>query len=427
MVNVNEPTRLQQKLDRRWEQLDAADIDDRDREAIRAFVEYRRDVEDRARSTLTNDLSQLRCASERAETWLVDMSFGDLRRLLSTLVTPKPDGYGLDPDGTGMYGYKRALRVFFRFLDESDDWGDYPWHEDVELPTLEMSGAGSREEMLSGEDIEALKDAATCPRDRALIALLADIGGRIGMVLSLRRKDMHLDGDEPYFEPNAEVVDGLKDLDSTQIPVLYSRAEVRTYLRHHHPDKGNPSAPVWALERGYDHDNPQQSAVGDDRVRDVLQGCADRAGIAKPVNPHNFRRTGATRMSNSDRLTPQEIIQILGWSDDRPLEAYDQTTESERNSAIHEALGFSQGNGGSDEDELAFEHIVCGNCREEIESTAQFCPNCGHETDDAARQLKEDAKDDVSGDAINEPDSDRRELKGVVREVLAENPSLLED
>ncbi|MFC6975858.1 zinc ribbon domain-containing protein [Halomicroarcula sp. GCM10025709] len=132
-------------------------------------------------------------------------------------------------------------------------------------------------------------------------------------------------------------------------------------------------------------------------------------------------------MSNSDRLTPQEIIQILGWSDDRPLEAYDQTTESERNSAIHEALGFSQGNGGSDEDELAFEHIVCGNCREEIESTAQFCPNCGHETDDAARQLKEDAKDDVSGDAINEPDSDRRELKGVVREVLAENPSLLED
>jgi len=427
MVDVNEPTRLQQKLDRRWEQLEEADIDDRDREAIRAFVEYRRDVEDRARSTLTNDLSQLRCASVRADTWLVDMSFGDVRRLLSTLVTPKPEGYGLDPDGTGMYGYKRALRVFFRFLDESEDYGDYPWHEDVELPTLEMSGAGSRDEMLSGEEIEALKDAANRPRDRALIALLADIGGRIGMTLSLRRKDMHLDGDEPFFEPNTEVVDGLKDLGSSQIPVLYSRSEVRTYLRQHHPDKGNPNAPVWAIAKGYDYENPQQCAVSGDRVRDMLEECAARADIDKPVNPHNFRRTGATRMSNSDRLTPQEIIQILGWSDDRPLEAYDQTTESERNSAIHEALGFSDGETTGEGDDLAFEMIVCGNCRAEIEASSQYCPNCGEATTEDARATTEEAEDDVVDDAIDETDPDKRDIKGIVREVIKEDPSVLED
>lgn len=428
MVDVNEPTRLQKKLDRRWDQLEEAAIDDRDREAIREFVEFRRDVEDRARSTLTNDLSQLRCSSERAETPLVEMRFGDLRQLLSTLVTPRDQGgYGLDPDGTGMYGYKRALRIFFRFLDEAEDYGDYPWHEDVELPTLEMSGAGSRDEMLTGDDIEALKDAAKCPRDRALIAMLADIGGRIGMILSLRRKDMHLDGDEPYFEPNEDVVDGLKDLDSSQIPLLYSRAEVRTYLRNHHPDKSNPNAPVWAVRRGYDYEDPQSCAVAGDTVRDILGDCGDRAGIDKPVNPHNFRRTGATRMSNSDRLTPQEIMQILGWADDRPMEAYDQTTEAERNSSIHQTLGFSDGSDGSDDDDLALEHVVCGTCREEIDASATFCPNCGAETSEEARVLKEDAKDDVADDAISDPDPERRDLKGIVREVIADNPELLED
>jgi len=44
-------------------------------------------------------------------------------------------------------------------------------------------------------------------------------------------------------------------------------------------------------------------------------------------------------MSNADRLTPQEIIQIMGWADDRPLEFYDLTEERERNAQIHETLG----------------------------------------------------------------------------------------
>jgi integrase len=427
MVDVNEPTRLQRKLDRRWEQLETASIDARDKTAITAFVEYRRDVENRARSTLTNDLSQLRCASERADVPLIEMTFGDVRRLLSTLVTPTEDGgYGLDPDGTGMYGYKRALRIFFRFLDESDDYGEFSFHEDIEIPTVEMSGAGSREEMLTGSDIEQLKNAATSARDRALIALLADIGGRIGLLLSLRRKDMFLDGEEPYFVPNENVVDGHKNLGSERIPILYSRAELRSYLRQHHPDKANPNAPLWAVRKGYDFENPEASALSADRARDLLRECADRAGVDKPVNPHNFRRTGATRMSNSDRLTPQEIIQIMGWSDDRPLEAYDQTTEAERNAAIHEALGFSDGIT-SDDDDLALEHIVCGNCRADIEASAKFCPNCGEPTDDGARSLQAEAKDEVADDAIAEANLSRRELKGMIRDVIAEDGSALED
>lgn len=97
MVDVNDPSGLGHKLKRRWEQLEDADIDDRDRSAIEAFVKYRRDVEDRARSTRTSDLSTLRCASERAETPLVDMAFSDVRRLLNVLVTPRDEGgYGLD-------------------------------------------------------------------------------------------------------------------------------------------------------------------------------------------------------------------------------------------------------------------------------------------------------------------------------------------
>lgn len=426
MVDVNDPSGIGDKLQKRREQVREADIDDRDRAAILEFVNHRK-AEGLARNTRRRDLSTLRCASERADTPLVDMSLGDVRQLMNILVTPTDEGgYGLEPDGTGMFGYKRSLKVFFRYLDELEEHADYPFYDDISLPDLEVQGSANREEMLSGDEIEALKDAARNPRDRAFIALLADIGGRVTMLLSLRVGDVHLDGDEPFFEPNQDVEDGHKDLESTEIPILYSRAEVRTFVRHHHPDKATADAPLWPLLRGYDYEDPQSSAMGDDRARDVLKECAARAEIEKPVNPHNFRRTGATRMSNSDRLTDKEIRQVLGWADNRPLEFYDLTRESERNSAIHQALGFSEG---SEEDgsELDMEIRVCGECREQNAATAHYCQRCGEPLTEDARSTTDAAEDTVTGNAIDEDDPSKRDLKGLVREVLKEDPSVLGD
>jgi hypothetical protein len=247
------------------------------------------------------------------------------------------------------------------------------------------------------------------------------------MVLSLRVGDLHLDGDEPYFTPRTkDLPDGLKDLDSARIPILHSRADLRTYLRKHHPDKTNQDAPAFAVLKGYDHEHPEQGALSGDRAADVIQECADRAGIDKPVNPHNFRRTAATRMSNSDRLTPQEIIQIMGWSDDRPLQAYDLTTEHERNSAIHAALGFVDEASADGDDDLALEARPCGNCARDIPADATFCPGCGEPQTAEARAMATEATDATATDAIGEADLDRRELKGMIREAIKEDPGLLD-
>lgn len=51
MVNVNDASGMDKKLERQWKLLENADIDDRDRDAIGAFVDYRRERENRARST----------------------------------------------------------------------------------------------------------------------------------------------------------------------------------------------------------------------------------------------------------------------------------------------------------------------------------------------------------------------------------------
>lgn len=426
MVNVNDPGRIQQKLDRQWQKLEDADIDERDREAITAFVQDRRDRQDVSRNTRINDLSGTRCAAERADFLLVEADHADVRRLFRTLAKPKAqDGYGLDPDGSGMYNYKRALTCFYQFLDAEPEYGTFSWHDEIELPKMEAKGSSERDLMLTATEVEKLKDGTRNPRDRAIVALLADVGGRITLLLSLRVGDVHLEGDAPYFKPNSDLPDGLKKFASERIPILYSRADLRVYLNQHHPEPDVDAAPFWALERGYDPENRQECAVGGDRIRDMLRAAADRAGIDKPVEPRHFRRTAVTRMSNSDRLNPQEITQITGWNSNEMLDTYDYTDEDERNAEIHHRLGFSDDPGADDGDSLS--PVVCGNCREQVASSAHYCPNCGDAvTEEARATVKEIEAEAEAG--RNETDDPR---KAILYQKIAEgtgmSPEAVED
>jgi integrase len=407
MADVNDPSSIGPRLRNEWDRLEDAAIEDADRDAIEAFVEWRRDIDNVARNTRINDLKHLRLAATRSETPLLEMSRTDVERLLSLLQRPRDrGGYGLDPDSASMYSYTRALRIFFRYLDARDPWPAFPFHEAIEITDVEMQGSSDREAMLTGDEIEALKDAANHPRDRALIAILGDIGGRITMILSLRVGDVHPDGDEPYIEPNTDVVDGLKDLAVDRIPLLHSRGEIRSWLNRHHPDRETPEAPLWPKIRGYDPEQPQASATSSSRIRDVLRQCGERAGLEKDIEPHVFRRTAATRLSNAERLNPQEIAQITGWSETtvhEMLDIYDYTTDAERNSAIHAALGFSDGPDGETGSDLELDSVVCGTCDEQY-SGARFCPRCGAPRDEEARALKREL-DETAGDRVVDADS----------------------
>ncbi|PSP80144.1 integrase [Halobacteriales archaeon QS_1_68_20] len=415
MVDVNDASGMGKQLQRQWELLEEADIPDADRAAISAFVTHRREIEDTARSTRRTDLSNLRCASERADVPLTEMDLADVRDLFDTLTTSRDQGgYGLDPSGSGMFDYKRALRVFFDWLDGDPEYGDYPFADRITLPDRDVQGAATEDEMLTPEEVERLKDAANHPRDRALIALLADVCPRVTLLLGLRVGDVSLDGDEPWFRPNPNVEDGHKGVDDDPIPILYSRGELRSWVNQHHPDPRD-HAPLWPVLKGYDRENPQQCALGDDRLRDLLAECADRADLDKPAEPHHFRRVALTRMSNSDRLTPQEITHIAGWASQQMLEVYDYTTAEERNAAIHETLGFSDGKSGDGTD-LDMDPVACPNCRTKVPSAAHFCPQCGAAVDEVVKSEVEDRKRRATEQSITADDPDA----AVVYQKLAE-------
>lgn len=133
------------------------------------------------------------------------MDMSDVRRLFGTLTAPESqDGYGLEPDSSGMFGYERALRVFFEWLDEQEDSPDFGFWVQIELPSGSR-GRVNEEELLEEEEITQLKEAATNSRDKTLIEFLADTAARISMASQLRIGDIHeLDGERPFYTPNEE-------------------------------------------------------------------------------------------------------------------------------------------------------------------------------------------------------------------------------
>lgn len=419
MANVNDTNNTTGKLERQWQLLREANIDDRDRSAIRDFVRIQREsIENRKPNTLKTDLSNLRNAADRSDGPLVEMDRVEYRDLIGTLTAPKEaGGYGLNSNGSGMYGYKRALRLFLEWLNNEPDYGAYEFWEDIDLPSQGIERV-DEDEVLTEEEVEELKNAALNARDKALIEFLADTAARISLASQLRVGDVYdIETDKPYYKPNPDGM-GHKDAPQKRYPILYSRAELRSYLNRHHEDT-RPKAPLWHVLRGYDPGHPEEGAMSGDRIRDMLRECKRRAGIEKPVNPHNFRHTALTRLSKSG-YTPQEIQHIAGWADDRMLEAYDHTTDIERNEQMGVRAGFI------DETETNSGPAApkpCGNCREQLKPQARFCPNCGAPTTERAQREAEN-QDDRLFESAKEAHGEAAEAVLELRRLTEEYPAL---
>lgn len=419
MANVNDTNNTRGKLDREWEMLYNADINKRDRQAIEEFVRFERKGNQGCKpNTLISDLGALRRASTRAETPLVEMTMADIRAFLGVLTRPEEQGgYGLAADGSGVFGYKRALRVFFEWMDSESDYGDFGFAQNIELPSQQADRV-SEDQTLDQEDVEALKEAARNPRDRALIEFLADTAARVSLASQLRVGDIYnLDTERPYYKPNPNG-EGHKDAPNKRYPILYSRAELRTYINHHHEDQREES-PLWHILRGYDHNNPKQSAMSGDRIRDMLRECARRAGIEKPVNPHNFRHSAITRLSKTGH-TRNQIQHIAGWADDRMLERYDHTTDQERNDQLRAKAGFIDEVDAGTEPAKA---MTCGNCREKLAPDTRFCPNCGTATTKKAETALDDQNDRFF-ESATQADGELTEAVREFRQLTSEYPVL---
>jgi len=184
------------------------------------------------------------------------------------------------------------------------------WARDGQLPAwlqaergtlwdLYSSGEHLRDKILRPEEFEALLNACGHVRDKAILAVLAETGLRIGELLSLRLRDVE-ELPDGAFRLRVRGKTGLRTV------VAIASAPLLAEWLKAHPASGDPDAPLWTTIKG------KPRPLRPKAFREHLRHLAKRAGLKRTIHPHMLRHTRMTQLARV--LTEQELKVVAGWS-----------------------------------------------------------------------------------------------------------------
>jgi site-specific recombinase XerD len=292
-------------------------------------------------------------------------------------------------------GFRVATKRFYRWLKDPNDL-EYP-PEVKWIKTTTKNGHNMLpEDLLTEEEVMALVAAAERPRDKALVAMIYDSGGRIGELLTLQRRNVTFDEHGAVI-----VVDGKtgqrRERLILSVPFLAEWMEA-------HPQK-LPEAPLWVHSRQGCH---QDGIVPMDyySARKLLLRLKAKAKLKKAVNPHAFRHARATHLAKL--LTEAQMKQMFGWTQDSKMAArYVHLSGRDVDDALLRAHGLQPR---VEEETPKLTVVKCVRCGLQNSTIHKLCSRCGMPLDlKTALEMKENS-------AI-ESDEERRKMRSEIDEL----------
>ena len=190
--------------------------------------------------------------------------------------------------------YRSRVRAFLRWVHGIGRGEPSPEH----LRVI-REGRGQRElprEILTPEEVQRLIAACESLRNRALVHVLYESGGRAGEILGLRVGDVEFDRLGAVI-----VVRGKTGM--RRIRLIESVPDLQRWLAVH-PGRGNPGSPLFPSREG--------GFMTVERLNVLLKDAALKAGINKRVHPHLLRHTRATHLAKV--LTEDQMRVYFGWT-----------------------------------------------------------------------------------------------------------------
>lgn len=287
--------------------------------------------------------------------------------------------------------YQNALRQFYYLYD---DEGVDP--EAIALAPTQQATVDPAE-MLKREEIQAIRDAADCLRDRALFDFLLYTGQRNTATRSLRIKDLDLDSGRFRLNPDA---DGLKNAEKNGKwrDMLLSVATVKQYLDTEHPAGEDPDAYVFVGRPKYAGPDPY-TMLDVTTIGAIVGRLADRAAEempsigSKPTYPHALRHNFVT-IALRRGMHEQTIKHQIGHGPESTVmeTTYAHLKDSDHIREAREAFDLDTEPA---ESELTPE--VCPKCGENPPENARMCAWCGLPFTPDAETVIED-----TGEAVRE-------------------------
>ncbi len=309
--------------------------------------------------------------------------------------------------------YRSILKKFYKWLAFGDDYAkklEYP-------PIVSWINTNARKkdrprvqagDIITEQEITKLINAAEHPRDRALVAMLYELGARIGEIGGLRIKDVHRD-------KYSYIVD-LQGKTGHRTPrIVISDPYLTTWLNIH-PTKNNPESPLWVMLGDRNKDARMRYAA----LRAVLLRIVERAGIKKRIYPHLFRHSRVTHLLMNKQINETQAKIYFGWTPDSTMIAeYSHLLSRDVNDTLLEMHGIKV----KRETDSEFKPKQCPSCQTINNKDALFCQKCSKVLDvHAAIVLDEQRKgtDTFMLDLVKDPDVQKVLVRKIVEMGLAD-------
>lgn len=241
-------------------------------------------------------------------------------------------------------------------------------------------------EILTEEDVWALIDGARSIRDKMMLSVLYESGCRKGEFRACKVKHVKF-VDSQYCTlqfPTGKT-------GGRTIELVFSRMYLDLWIINH-PQRlptgeTDPEAYLLIAETDPELVNGRwiYRSMSESNITKQIKKAAKRAGVTKPVNPHNFRATRATHLAANPHWSEHAIKEYQGWKQgSRVVEKYIRKVDT-RNAVL------KANNIVLDEDipENKLKTIKCPNCHhiqpEATRKTASHCYLCGSPLNDDAK------------------------------------------
>jgi site-specific recombinase XerD len=167
--------------------------------------------------------------------------------------------------------HKVSLKKFYKWLFNEDNPDLTKWMSTA----IKKENQKLPEDILNESDIIKLIEYATNKRDKALIALIWDIGARIGEIGNLHIK--HL-----IFDEMGDIINLNGKTGFRRVRAVWSVDYLNEWLNVH-PESQSPNAPLWFNLKS----KPESLEIlRYDAIRMRLKKIAKEAGINKNIHPH---------------------------------------------------------------------------------------------------------------------------------------------
>jgi integrase/recombinase XerD len=353
-------------------------ISDRNQEITLSYLMSIK-LEGRSEATLKNNIWIMKFILEHTSADLDNLTNQDIDSLVYSIETWDRED-GKERSSATKKQYKIGLKRFLKHYGERNDLTELA----EKTKRIKVTGAARRklpEDLLKPEEVNMLISAATNTRDKAIMAVFYESGGRLGEHLKCRIKDIE------WNEYGCNLTFHKSKTDARKIQLVYCASFLRQWLEVH-PFKDNREAPLWVTlqkresredklkrKQGIKKEKEMKYLPLDKRaVSEMLYRVGESVGVKsedRRFYAHLFRHSRATDLAKV--WGESKLKMHFGWAPNSGMPSvYVHLSNRDMQDSVLELYGLRD-----KRNEFCLEVDKCPRCKAIVNADATYCDKCG--------------------------------------------------